>query len=428
MYLDIHGSATGVMTGGVPLAALDSLLSAPGFTQDPYPAYRQLQQTAPLYWSEAWNAWICTGYDDIVGVLRDHARFSSAGRLLELLDGLPAELTSTAEPIRHHFSTRGLIHADPPDHQRLRSLIGTAFSARVIADIRDRVTGIVDSHLDRVMATGQMDIVADLAHPLPAIVIAELLGAPPEDAYRFQGWSDDIVAFQGTGRAIPEAVPRSAAGLQEMRAYLEDLFEARRRSPTTDDLLGSLVAVEVAGERLTTEELYSTCVTFLIGGHETTTSLIANGLYTLLRHRESLAALTAEPSLLSPAIEECLRYESPIQRTFRRVVANTDVDGQHLRRGQIVIQLLGAANRDPSRFPDPDRFDIQREPNRHIAFGSGVHYCIGAALARMEASIAIGAVLDRCPELSLASENVAWQREKALFRCVESLPVRFRPE
>lgn len=361
-----------------------------------------------------------------MGVLRDHARFSSAGRLLELLDGLPPDLHHAAEPIRHHFSTRGLIHADPPDHQRLRSLIGTAFSARVIAGIRERIEGIVGEHLDRVTGDGRMDIVADLAHPLPAIVIAELLGAPPADAHRFQGWSDDIVAFQGTGRAIPEAVPRSATGLREMRAYLEALFEERRRNPTTDDLLGNLVAVEVAGERLTTEELYSTCVTFLIGGHETTTSLIANGLYCLLRYPAALTEVRTDPSALGPAIEECLRFESPIQRTFRRVVADTSVDSQHLRRGQIIIQLLGAANRDPSRFSDPDRFDIHREPNRHIAFGSGVHYCIGAALARMEASIAIAAVIRRCTDLELATDSVTWQREKTLFRSVASLPVRFR--
>lgn len=405
---------------------IDSLLLTPEFTQDPYPAYRALRSAAPISWSEAWNAWVVTGYDDVIGVLRDHARFSSAGRLLELVDGLPDDLQVTASPIREHFSTRGLIHADPPDHSRLRSLISKAFSGRVIEQMRPRVSAIVDGLLDKVVERGEMDVMADLAYPLPAIVIAELLGAPPEDRDRFRRWSDDIVAFQGMGRAIPEAVPRSASGIAEMRAYLGGLFEERRRDPR-DDLLSHLVAVEMEGERLSTEELYSTCVTFLIGGHETTTSLIANGLYTLLRHPEQLAAVHSDRSLLPGAIEEILRFESPIQRAFRRITQDTHFGGHPARAGQIAIQLLGAANRDPEHFPDPDTFDIFRSPNRHIAFGSGVHFCIGAPLARLEASIALSAVLDRLPALTLGAADVTWQGEKALFRCVDALPVRFTP-
>jgi cytochrome P450 len=403
---------------------LDALLAAPGFAQDPYPAYRTLRREAPMHWSDAWNAWVFTGYDDCLAVLRDSPRFSSAGRLLELIDGLPPDVAAAAAPLREHFSTRGLIHADPPDHHRLRSLISKAFSPRVIDGMRPRIEAIVDELLDAVLPRGEMDVVEDLAYPLPAIVIAELLGAPPADRDRFKRWSDEIVAFQGTGRAIPEAVPISAHGVAEMRAYLAGLFEERRLHPT-DDLLGSLVAVEVEGERLTTEELYSTCVTFLIGGHETTTSLIANGLHTLLRHPDQLMALRADPSLLPGAIEECLRYESPIQRTFRRVAVDGVWQGRQLHTGQIAIQLLGAANRDAVVFDDPDRFDITRSPNRHIAFGSGIHFCIGAPLARLEASIAISAVLERMPDLEAAPGVVRWQDEKALFRCVARLPVRF---
>ncbi|MCY7419256.1 MAG: cytochrome P450 [Chloroflexi bacterium] len=405
-------------------ARLDALIAAPEVAQDPYPAYRALQAEAPVHWSAAWNAWVVAGYDDCISALRDHARFSSAGRLLELLDGLPPELQATAAPIREHFSTRGLIHVDPPDHQRLRSLISKAFSPRVIEAMRPRIEVIVEGLLDQVVDRGEMEVVADLAYPLPAIVIAELLGAPPEDRDRFRRWSDEIVAFQGTGRAIPEAVPRSASGITEMRAYLAELFEERRRTPH-DDLLGNLVAVELEGQRLTTDELYSTCVTFLIGGHETTTSLIANGVWTLLRHPAQLAALREDPSLMGSAIEEILRFESPIQRTFRRVAQDTEFGGRSLRAGQIAIQLLGAANRDPEHFDEPDSFDIRRSPNRHIAFGSGIHFCIGAPLARLEATIALSAVLRRFPDLELATPAVTWQSEKALFRCVSSLPVRF---
>jgi cytochrome P450 len=411
-----------------PPPPIDTLLAAPGFSQDPYPAYERLLAEAPVTWSDAWNAWVVSRHEDVVAVLRDPARFSSAGRLLELLDELPPELQDEASPIRTHFATRGLVHADPPDHGRLRGLISRAFSPRVIEGMRPRITAIVDELLDAVAGHGRMDVVADLAYPLPAIVIAELLGAPPEDRDRFRRWSDDIVAFQGTGRAIPEAIPRSAAGITGMRAYLSELFEARRREPR-DDLLGGLVAAEVEGERLTTEELTSTCVTFLIGGHETTTSLIANGLFTLLRHAAALAALRGDPGRIPAAVEEVLRWESPIQRAFRRVAQDTDLGGQRMREGQIVIALLAAANRDPAACPAPGTFDIARDPNRHLAFGSGVHFCIGASLARLEAAIALRTLLERFPDLALdvPPEAIRWQREKALFRCVEALPVRFAP-
>jgi cytochrome P450 len=208
-----------------------------------------------------------------------------------------------------------------------------------------------------------------------------------------------------------------------MRAYIGALIEARRVRPH-EDLLGDLVAVEEAGAQLTTDEIYSTCVTFLIGGHETTTSLIASGLYCLLRHPEQMEAARADDDSLASAIEECLRFESPIQRTFRRVTEDTELEGRSMRKGQMVIQLLGAANRDASRFERAEAFDISRRPNRHIAFGSGVHFCIGAPLARLEARVALRAVMQRMPGLELAVDDVEWQTGKSLFRCVRSLPVR----
>ena len=276
--------------------------------------------------------------------------------------------------------------------------------------------------VDAAVDGGEMDILAGLAYPLPAIVIAELLGAPPSDRDRFRHWSDGIVAFQGTGRAIPEAIERSRDGLVDMRDYLAGLFEDHRRNPR-EDVLGILVAVEESDGGLTTEELYSTCVTLLIAGHETTTGLIANGLYTLLRNPEQLQAIRDDRSLLPAAIEECLRFESPIQRAFRRVTKDTEFQGRSMKQGQITLQLLGSANRDPSRFPDGDRFDITRLPNRHIAFGNGIHFCIGAPLARLEATIAMTALLDRFGSIELATDTVSWQTDKSLFRCVEALPV-----
>ncbi len=402
---------------------LDAMLTAACFGQDPYPAYRRLRDEDPVHWSEAWGAWLITRYDDVVATLRDHERFSSRGRLVELIYALPADAQADAGPLREHFSTSGLIHSDPPDHTRMRSLISKAFSPRTIAALEPRIARIVDELLDRVEQGRPFDVMTALAYPLPAIVIAELLGALPEDRERFRGWSDDIVAFQGEGRAIPEAVPVSARAVAEMRAYIGELMKARRARPH-EDLLGELVAVEAAGSQLTTDEIYSTCVTFLIGGHETTTSLIATGLYTLLRHPDQLAAVRGDEDALAGAIEECLRFESPIQRTFRRVSEDTELEGRSMRKDQIVIQLLGAANRDAAHFERAEAFDISRRPNRHIAFGSGVHFCIGAPLARLEANVALRAVLQRMPRLELAVDDVEWQTGKALFRCVRSLPVR----
>ncbi|MFO7532858.1 MAG: cytochrome P450 [Candidatus Limnocylindrales bacterium] len=403
--------------------SFDALLTDARFAQDPSAAYRLLSEQEPVYWSDAWGAWLVTRYDDVVATLRDHERFSSKGRLVELIDALPAAARAEAGPLREHFSTSGLIHTDPPDHTRMRGLIKKAFSPRVIAAMEPRIQRIVDRLLDEVDPAGGFDVVSDLAYPLPATVIAELLGARPEDRDRFKSWSDGIVAFQGQGRAIPEAVPTSAEAVTAMRTYIGELM-AERRQDHHDDLLGQLVSVEEAGEQLTTDEIYSTCVTFLIGGHETTTSLIANCLYRLLMDPEQLARARADEEALAGAIEESLRFDSPIQRTFRRVSETTSFGGHELRKDQIVIQLLGAANRDPGHFDRPDDFDVRRKPNRHIAFGSGVHFCIGAPLARLEAKTALRTILERMPTIALAVDDVAWQDEKALFRCVRSLPVR----
>ena len=407
-------------------ATLDALLTEPGFAQDPYSAYRRLSEQEPVYWSEAWGAWVLTRYDDVVGTLRDHERFSSKGRLVELIDALPEDALAEAGPLREHFSTSGLIHTDPPDHTRMRGLIKNAISPRIIAAMEPRIQSIVDRLLDELDPEAGFDVVADLAYPLPAIVIAELLGAQPEDRDQFKVWSDGIVAFQGEGRAIPEAVPTSAASVTAMRTYIGELTAERREHPR-DDLLGQLVSVEEAGDQLSMDEIYSTCVTFLIGGHETTTSLIANCLYRLLANPAELERARMDDKTLSLAIEESLRFDSPIQRTFRRVTGPTEFGGRDLRQDQIVIQLLGAANRDPAHFEHPDDFDVGRKPNRHIAFGSGVHFCIGAPLARLEARVALRAILERMPHLELAGDHVEWQSEKALFRCVRALPVRSRP-
>ena len=409
------------MTTTAP-ADLDRLLTTPAFFQDPYPVYAALRGRDPVHWSEANGGWMLTRFDDVLATIKDTEHFSSRGRLTAVLDRVPADARPRLKPLENHFSV-GLISSDPPDHGRLRGLVNKAFTPRVVERLRPRVQALVDGFLDAVQDRGEMDVVRDLAYPLPATVIAELLGAPPADRDRFKAWTAGIMAFQGTGRARPEVVEESQRHLLEMRAFLADLAARRRREPR-EDLMSGLVAAEAAGDKLTEAELLTTCVTLLTAGHETTTSLIGSGLYTLLRHPDQLALLRERPDLMPSAVEEMLRYESPLQRNPRRIAVDVELRGRQLRTGDYVMQVLGSANRDPAQFPDPDRFDIARQPNRHVAFGFGVHFCLGAPLARLEAPIAVGTVLRRMPNLRLATEAVEWHRH-GLLRGLVSLPVAF---
>lgn len=404
------------------LDEVDASLISPAFYADPYPIYRQLRANDPVHWSDTLGGWLLTRYDDVLDTLRDPARFSSQGRMLAALNHLPPGERAQVRPLEEHFSV-GLISADPPDHRRLRTLVTAAFTPRVVEQMRPRVQALVDEALDAARERGDMDLIRDLAYPLPAIVIAEMLGAPAGDRDRFKVWSDGILAFQGTGRVTPEILDRAQRDLLEMRAFLGELLTHRRRVPG-EDLLGRLVAAEAAGDKLSEAELLTLCVNLLTAGHETTTNLIGNGLLTLLRHPDQMRRLAEDPGLMPTAVEEMLRFESPLQRNPRRVVEDVEVGGKVLRRGDFVLQILGSANRDPARFAEPERFDIARQPNRHMAFGFGIHFCVGAPLARLEAPIAIGTVLRRLPRLELAADRVAWQ-EHGLLRALTALPVTF---
>lgn len=404
------------------LAEFDRYLVSPAFYDDPYPTYHQLRAEDPVHWSDAVGGWMLTRYDDVLATIRDTSHFSSRGRMLAVLEHFPDSVRSRMRPFEDHF-TVGLISSDPPDHTRLRALVNKAFTPRVVEQLRPRVQILVDELLDNVQDRGEMDLIRDLAYPLPAIVIAELLGAPPEDRDRFKRWSDGILAFQGLGRTSPEVIERSQEHLLEMRGFLSDLVEQRRRAPR-EDLLSRLVEAEAAGDKLSEAELLTTCVTLLTAGHETTTNLIGNGLFTLLRHPDQFRQLHANPAWMPTALEEMLRYESPLQRNPRRIAQDIELHGKRLRRGDYIVQILGAANRDPAQFPDPDRFDITRLPNRHVAFGFGIHFCVGAPLARLEAPIVIGTVLRRMPQLQLSTAPLRWQ-EHGLLRGLQSLPVVF---
>jgi cytochrome P450 len=303
--------------------------------------------------------------------------------------------------------------------------VSHAFTPRVVEGLRPRIQAIVDELLEAVGNVGTMEVVDDLAYPLPVRVICEMLGVPPSDHLRIKQWSSDVArALDMIGApGDPDVLARGQAGHHALAEYFMALLPERRAHPR-DDLLSLLIAAEEQGDKLTEGELLVTCLLLFIAGHETTVNLIGNGLLALLRNPDQLQRLRMNPALLPTAVEELLRYDSPVQRTAR--IPNTDVEvgGRSIPRGTLVVAAIGAANRDPAHFPDPDRLDIGRADNRHIAFGFGIHYCLGAPLARLEGQIALGTLLRRFPSLALASQVADW-RESSTLRGLRTLPVHF---
>jgi len=290
--------------------------------------------------------------------------------------------------------------------------------------MRPRIQQITDELLDAVRLDGKMDVVKDLAIPLPVTVLAEIFGVPKPDLGLFKGWADDLLAFQGVNKPAVELLERSQRALVEIRTYLSELVKHKRREPR-QDLLSALVAAESEGGRLSEKELVNSCITLLVAGHETTTSLIGNGLYLLLSHPDQWQLLKQDRSLLPSAIEEMLRYESPVARQPRLMKRDADMGGKQLREGQMVFQMLNAANRDPAYFTEPDRFDIRRQKNPHMAFGLGVHFCVGATLARTEGDIVFSTLLARLPEIRLVDEKPHWDLQKPNSRMMKTLHVQF---
>jgi len=402
--------------------ALDDFLDRPDFYFDPYPVYHELRASDPVHWSDIMGSWVLTRYDDVVATMRDPRRFSNAGRHALSLDRLPEHVRKKAKPIYEHYAV-GLIHTDPPDHTRMRALINKVFTVRAMESLRPRVQKIVDDLLDAAAPNGQMDVMAALAYPLPVAIISQILGIPAEDNDNFAYWNEGVNELTASGRTTEANLARGLPIFQHLRAYLRDLIEKRRRDPQ-DDLLSALVMVEEEGDRLSEEELITNYQTLITAGFETTMNLIGTGLLTLLRHPDQLARLRSDPSLTASAVEELLRYETPFQRNWRVAAQDVELGGKRIRRGQLVAQMLGAANRDPEVFPDPDRFDISRNSGSHIAFGYGIHFCIGAPLARIEADIAFRTLLRRFPKLRLMQEIADWRGE-IVFRGLNSLMVEF---
>jgi len=387
----------------------------PAFLADPYPTYRRLRTEDPVHHSPL-DFWVLTRYEDVVAVLRD-PRF-----IKEPLAAFVAARFGVAVPPGVGVS---MLDRDPPDHTRLRSLVSKAFTPRVVEGLRPRIQEIVDSLITRAEAAGSMDLIEELAYPLPVNVICEMLGVPVEDHERFKGWSLDIARGLDSILLPPESeVPRrSGAARHAMADYFRGLVAERRASPR-GDLLSALIAAEEAGDKLSEDELLATCILLLIAGHETTVNLIGNGTLALLRHPGQLRRLRETPGLIASAVEELLRYDGPVQRTARIPSTDVTIGGRTIGKGEMVMPFIGAADRDPAQFPDPDRLDLARTDNRHIAFGWGIHFCLGAPLARVEGQIAIDALVRRLPKLELVTDEPEY-RQSLTLRGLKTLPVRF---
>jgi cytochrome P450 len=351
------------------------------------------------------------------------ALFSNENRLTKTIEYLSPEKQAGYKAFVDHYATKGLIHSDPPDHTRLRALVTKEFTPNIVEQMRPRIQAVVNALLDAAEVKGEMDIIPDLATALPVGVIAEILGVPPADRYLMRQWTDDILSFQGVNKPSETDLSRAQRGLAEIRPYLQSMMAERRCQPR-QDLMSKFVALESAGERLSEAELINTCVTLIIAGHETTLSVISNTIYTLLANPAQFNLLRKHPELLDSTIEESLRYESPVSRQARLMKGDSELSGKQLKKGEVVFQMLNAANRDPTYFVDPDKFEIQRKKNRHIAFGQGAHFCVGALLARTEAFIAVGTAIKRFPELRLLGDKPDWDLGKRTSRMLRSLLVQ----
>ena len=403
---------------------------SPEFLSNPYPTYAEMREVAPVYGHREQGppipgtvystgvSWYITRYDDCKAVLRDNQGFVKDFRL-----AVPPEVLASLPPMPPLMASLGanLTGTEPPEHTKLRALVSKAFSPRRVAEMEGSIQGTVDRLIDAVEPAGNMEVMKDFAFPLPIEVITGMMGLPMDDAPLLKSWAEIKPP------ANEEQAQQVMGSLMAAKAYVEQQIEARRKEPK-DDLIMALMDAEVDGERLQEIQLFSMIMMFVAAGFETTVNLIGNGLLALLRHPEQLDALRQDPGLAGSAVEEMLRFDSPLEHALIRWVSrDTELRGQHLAQGDRIVVVQAAANRDPDRFPDPDRFDIRRTDNQHLSFGHGAHYCLGAALARLEAPLALSSLLARLPGLRLAvpSEELRWKPMQLPFRGLESLPVQW---
>jgi pimeloyl-[acyl-carrier protein] synthase len=398
-----------------PALSLYQLLD-PEVLADPYPLYRRLREEAPVLWDPFLHAWVVTRYNDVVRVLRDFT--ASRTPTPEKLAAMGLEKLSPIAAVM----VKQMLFMDAPAHTRIRGLAAIAFTPRRVESLRPHIREITRDLLKKAQADGRMNLIADLAEPLPCIVTAEMLGLPVEDHRQLKIWSQDFAEMLGNFQHNPDHTPRILKSLTDMFAYFQAAIRTNKIRP--EGLMHSMLHAEIDGDRLTEEEVIVNCILTMVGGQETTTNLIGCGTLTLIRNPDQLDKLRADLSLIPSAVEELLRYESPSQHTGRLVPQDMELGGKSLKKGQAVMAVMAAANRDPEKFTDPERLDLTRQDNRHVAFGWGPHFCFGAPLARIEAQIAFEELIRAFPKWSLEPGPLVWRTNLGL-RGLTALPLVF---
>src|SRR5438132_570394 len=374
----------------------------PEVLANPYPLYRRLRSEAPVHWDPYLHAWVVTRYADVVTVLHHF----SANRT-PTPEQFAAMGLSELGPIAQ-MMTRHMLFMDAPANTRLRGLASMAFTPARVEVLRSHIRSILDDLMAPLLRAGRMDVIGDLAAPLPAIVTAEMLGVPTSDCDKLKAWSADFAEVLGNFQHNPDRASRTLKCVEEMTSYFRSAIRQMRIKPR-EGLINAFITAEIDGDRLSEDEVIANCIVTMVGGQETTTNLIGNGVLSLVRNPEELARLRRDPSLVPSAVEELLRYESPSQHTARLAPDDVELGGRPIRKRQAVIAVMAAANRDPERFPDPDRLDVGRTDNRHVAFGWAAHFCFGAPLARMEGQIVFEAILRHLQDLALEPRPLVWR-------------------
>lgn len=396
-------------------------LADPSTRTEPHAAYAKLREQAPVYFAEAWGCWLITPYDEVVACFRDDRL--SADRATSYAAKLPPPVQAKLAPLIGNLG-RWALMKDPPDHTRLRGLVSQAFTPRLVKRLRPRIEAICDERLDRLAEAPSFDLIESYAFPVPVRVIGDMLGLPAEDDVKLKRWSAALTNFLGAAAMSQELVATALGAIVELEDYFRGQIEQRRREPG-EDLISDLLAAHEQDDRLDEAELLATCTMALFGGHETTTNLIGNGAKVLLEHPEALAGLREDLDAgMAPAVEELLRYESPILRMGRVAREDIELRGQTIAAGDRVYMVMAAANRDPAQFAEPERLDLRRADNRHLSFGFGRHFCLGAALGRLEGQIALRKLFERFPELRLDPEQPPRWIDNLTVRGLERLPLR----
>lgn len=397
----------------------------PAINADPFPIFARLRDEDPVHWSQAMKAWIVTRYDDVKRIAVANSDMS-ANRLAPFFATVPSDSRGGYANLITYLGN-WMVFQDAPDHTRLRRLFTKAFTSRSVKALEPNIEQIVGLLLDEMdkksRLTGTVDWIADFAYPLPATVMMDLLGVPRDDLMRVKDWSDDIALFIGTARATADKYQRAEAGARAMADYFRGILVQRAADPR-DDIISQLVSEQ--NERLTDDEIIATCILLLFAGHETTTNLIGNGLYYTMKSPDQWARLKDDPALVEAAIEEWLRYDGPSGALARVIITDIAFGGKQLVAGQRLFAFVNAANRDPRQFANADRFDIGRTPNAHLTFGHGIHFCLGASLARLEGQIALRALIERFPNISLATADAPPWKDSVILRGMETLPLRLR--